>query len=545
MLPRPPRLIWRLLAAELAKGVLLSTGAIVLVVAFGATVKPIAEGSIGALDAVKFMAVATVPMLQYALPFGAGMAATLGYHRFASENEATAAAAGGVSHAALIAPALAAGLALGLALLALTGTVSPRFTRTLESIVTRDAASSIVRQIERGESVQIDDVILHADRAFQVGADPDTGAIDYFILEGVVAAAVDGASGELSADVAASRADVWLYPAEQDGEEVVAVYMVVGGGVAKQRGEALISLRKTEFGPWIIPGALGDDLDYMTDPQLAAVAENPESFRPVRRRRDQAAAVLAEARARTEIADTLAATAALALNAPGGGRIAIRDARLAARSPADLGFTPTEDANALGITWRREDGTLRQLRAASAALEIDVSPRDAATRLALTLTGVESDRALEGRRDELAVGSDLRLPADPAPRAFRLTAADLIEIARATEDPAIAKAGADLAGYILDVKREANANRHERAALSVAGFIMTPLGAIMALRLRESIPLHVYLWSFFPALACVIIASGGSSVAEEHGGPGLVVIWSGCAAFALYALFEFVRLRRH
>jgi len=579
MLPRPPRLIWRLLAAELAKGVLLSTGAIVLVVAFGATVKPVAEGAIGALDAIKFMAVATVPMLQYALPFGAGMAATLGYHRFASENEATAAAAGGVSHASLIAPALAAGLALGLALLALTGTVSPRFTRTLESIVTRDAASSIVRQIERGESVQIDDVILHADRAFQVGADPDTGAIDYFILEGVVAAAVDGATGGLSADVAASRADVWLYPAEQEGEDVVAVYMVVGGGVAKQRGEALISLRKTEFGPWIVPGALGDDLDYMTDPQLAAVAENPESFRPVRRRRDQAAAELAEARARTEIADTLAATAALALNDPAGGRIALRDARLApaasvpqADPPADppddpaggprveprvgeadaasepagrLVLVPSEGAASLDITWRREDGTLRQLRAASAALEIDVSPRDAATRIALTLSGVESDRALEGRRDELAVGTDLRLPADPAPRAFRLPAADLIEIARATEDPAIAKAGADLAGYILDVKREANANRHERAALSVAGFIMTPLGAIMALRLRESIPLHVYLWSFFPALACVIIASGGSSIAEAHGAPGLAVIWSGCAAFALFALFEFVRLRRH
>jgi len=549
MLPRPPKLLWRLLAAELLKGVALATGAIVLVVAFGATVKPVAEGSIGALDAIKFMAVATVPMLQYALPFGAGMAATLGYHRFASENEATAAAAGGISHTALITPAIAAGLALGLGLLALTGAVSPKFTRLLESIVTRDAASSIVRQIERGESVQIDDVILHADRAYQVGADPDTGAIDYFILEGVVAAAVDGASGGLTADVAAARADVWLYPAEQDGEDVVAVYMVVGGGVAKQQGEALISLRKTEFGPWIVPGALGDDLDYMTDDELSAVIEDPESFRPVRRRRDQAAAELAAARARTEIADTLAATAALSLNDPAGGRIVLRDARLAPSAPertsGALEILPAPNADAIDITWRRETGDLRQLTAESAALSLDVSPREAVTRVALELAGVASDQELEGRRESLSAGQDLRLPADPAPRAFQLPASDLIEIARATEDPDIAAAGRKLDGYILDVKREAAANRHERAALSVAGFIMTPLGAIMALRLRESLPLNVYLWSFFPALACVIIASGGSSVAEENGTPGLYLLWSGCAAFALYALFEFTRLRRH
>ena len=534
-----------MLGAELARGIVMATGAIVLAVAFGATIKPIADGSVGALDAIKFMAVAIVPMLQYALPFGACMAATLGYHRFASENEAIAASAGGISYGSMIAPALVAGVVLLASLLALTGLVAPKFTRVLESIVTKDAARTIVRQIERGESVVIDDVILHADRAFQVGADPSTGALDYFILEGVVAAAVDGETGTLSADVATQRADVWLYPAERDGEEVVAVYMLVTGGLAKQEGETLIRLRRTEFGPWIIPGALGDDLDYMTDAQLAAVAADPELYRPVTQRRDEVAAALARARARSEIAETVRGQASLTLVDPEGGRLAVNDAALASGARDRLRLVPREGADSIELTWRRADGSLRQLAAAKADLDVGVTVRERVSRITIALTDVASTGALEGRRDEVTLSESFGLTIDPAPEAFGLNALQLLEIAEASEDEDVTASGERLAKKYRDVRWEAIANRHERAALSVASLIMTPLGAIMALRLRDRIALHVYLWSFFPALACVVIASGGSSVAQEHGASGLYLMWTGCVAFGVFAVFEFLRLRHH
>lgn len=540
MFLRFPILIWRMLAFELLRGVTMSTGAIVLVVAFGATIKPVADGSIGALDAVMFMGVAIVPMLQYALPFGACMAATLGYHRFASENEGVAARAGGISYSALIAPALVGGIVLCAILLALTGLAAPRFTRTLESIVTKDAARTLIRQIERGEPVVIDDMILHADQAFHAGAPEGSGAIDYFILEGVVAAAVDNETGELNADVGAKRADVWLYPTKRDGQDAVAVYMSVGGGVAKQRGETLLRLDRTEFGPWIIPGALSDDLDYMTDRELAAVIADPELFRPVIRRREQAAAALGAARARSEVLSALTSEGSLTLLDADGGRLVISDVRA---GEGDR-LLPRAGAEQLAVTWRRSDGHLRQLRAESAELSLGVTPRERTTAGVLELYVVTSDEQREGRRDALVLGESFTLPNDPAPEAFALSAAELSQIASATPDAELAEAGRRLDDFIEDVRREATANRHERAALSLAGLIMTPLGAIMALRLRDSIPLHVYLWSFFPALACVIIASGGASVTEEHGDIGLVVIWAGCAGFAVFALFEFWRLRR-
>lgn len=532
-----------MLAVELLKGVVLATGTIVLVVAFGATIKPVADGSIGASDAVKFMGIAVVPMLQYALPFGACMAATLGYHRFASENESVAASAGGISYGTLIAPAIIGGALIGALLLGLTGHVAPRFTRVLESIVTKDAARTLIRQIERGESVTLGGVILHADEAFRIGPEPGTGALDYFILKGVVAAAVDEQTGNITADVASQRADVWLYPFEQDGEDVVAVIMRVTGGVAKQEGEALLRLEHTEFGPWVIPGAFGDSLDFKTDRELRAVLADPESYAPVTRRRAQAAAVLAQARARSEIIDTVRSQGQLTLTDPEGGRLALSEARLA--PTRELRLIPEAGSETVGLTWRRADGTLRQQSSDSVDLGVSVKAGDPVSRVSVELHNTSGDHISEGSRESLTLGESFTLPADPAHETFGLSAADLLTVTDASEDPAVRDAGGALRRYIVDVEREATANRHQRAALSLAGFIMTPLGATMALRLREKIPLHVYLWSFFPALTCVLVAAGGASYTEDNGAAGLYILWAGCAFFALFAVIEFIRLRRH
>ena len=91
---RPPILVWKLLLSDLWRLLALSASALVVVIAFAAAVRPLATGQLGPLSAVKFMLLAVPPMLQFALPFAAGFAATLAYHRFASENEAIAASAG-------------------------------------------------------------------------------------------------------------------------------------------------------------------------------------------------------------------------------------------------------------------------------------------------------------------------------------------------------------------------------------------------------------------------------------------------------------------
>src|SRR5688572_29493463 len=129
---RPPRTIWLFISRELWGLILLTTAVVVLIVAFCATVKPMAEGKLGSAEAARFLLYAIPPMLQYVLPFAAGFASTIAFHRMAADNELEAARVGGISYEMLLAPAAAAGLALAAALALISGEVVPRFLRSME-----------------------------------------------------------------------------------------------------------------------------------------------------------------------------------------------------------------------------------------------------------------------------------------------------------------------------------------------------------------------------------------------------------------------------
>ncbi len=91
-----PRLLFRYFLRELLRVFGISAAVLVLVIAFGAAIKPLAADDLfGPLQTAKFILLAIVPMLQFALPFAAGFAATLVLHRMTGDNEILAAAVGG------------------------------------------------------------------------------------------------------------------------------------------------------------------------------------------------------------------------------------------------------------------------------------------------------------------------------------------------------------------------------------------------------------------------------------------------------------------
>ena len=67
-----PWTLWRHVAWEVVRVFLVTTGVIVTVIAFGAAAKPLADNSIGADTILRYVALAMVPMLQFAIPFAAG-----------------------------------------------------------------------------------------------------------------------------------------------------------------------------------------------------------------------------------------------------------------------------------------------------------------------------------------------------------------------------------------------------------------------------------------------------------------------------------------
>ena len=78
-------ILTRTMAGELLKTILLTTAVLVSVIAFGAAIKPLARNLLGGTDILRYVALAAVPMLQYALPFSAGFGATLVMHRLATD----------------------------------------------------------------------------------------------------------------------------------------------------------------------------------------------------------------------------------------------------------------------------------------------------------------------------------------------------------------------------------------------------------------------------------------------------------------------------
>ena len=78
---------------------------LVIVIAFGAAIKPLSSDSLlTGWDTMKYLFLAIIPMLQFAIPFAGAFAVTISLHRMAQDNEFIAMAVSGQSYIRLLAP---------------------------------------------------------------------------------------------------------------------------------------------------------------------------------------------------------------------------------------------------------------------------------------------------------------------------------------------------------------------------------------------------------------------------------------------------------
>ena len=104
-----------------------SCGVLVMVIAFGAAIKPLAaDDLIGAWQTTKYIMLATIPMLQFALPFAAAFAATIVLHRMTTDHEIQAASVSGISYRRILLPIAAMGVVLVAVMVLLTQSIVPR-----------------------------------------------------------------------------------------------------------------------------------------------------------------------------------------------------------------------------------------------------------------------------------------------------------------------------------------------------------------------------------------------------------------------------------
>lgn len=537
----------------MAEGVLLS------ITVFAAAIRPLASGQIGPLGALKFMALASIPMLQYTLPFAACFATTLTYHRLTSDNEEVAMRAGGVSHRSMLAPAFGMGMLLMVGLAILTNETNPRFFHMMERVVKKDAARFIVGPIQRGEAARLDDLLVYADSAIRIDPDdlPDAAerttsglkAYDLLVLEGVVVVTTES-DGSISADIAAERAEVWLHAGVIDGQDttvaVIRLRNAVGENQGVGSGEGTFTLA-----PFEVPRSVSDKPKFYTTRQLRELYREPDINAGVDRRRRLLAAQLVTRLAEEEIRASLENEGRLVLTTEGGDRLIVRAAGVTDAGGA-LSLDPSPTSGRIDVDWRRADHGSRQQNASEAVLRISTDPQASAAFVSLELGDVKNIDSNEATLSELS-WSRMRLANDPAPAVFGADSTSLLGdadviLASLTGDGKprdLVKARNNLESRIDKLRREIVGQRNERLAYAVACLFITLTGAIMAIRLRDAMPLIVYLWSFFPAVATVVTISGGENVSSRNVGLGIVVIWGGITALASYGATVYLHVRRH
>ena len=558
-----PWTLWRYIFIEVGKLVLISTAVLVAVIAFAATVKPLADGKLTALDALRFMFYAVPPMLAYALPFAAGFGATLAYHRMAQDNEVTASFAGGLSHLKVLAPALAIGTVLSIGLATLNAQIIPRFLTRMERIVTKDLAQVMIRSLEQGESASFGDVQIHADAVSRV--DPDSDKIDdQFRLVGVVALQLDEA-GDIVAEVTAREAYVFMFKAEHlpDAERgdihpsknVVRMHFVDAFAMQRRSGE-VIDQGSFTSPPHELPNAFQDDPKFLTGGQLRDLRNDPERMNWIDDRRLDLARAIASDETIESLRSRAADTGIVSFRDTMGVEHRLRTGSLKWDGPTKRWrVAPTPGLDRVELEVYPADGSIERYSAERGFLEpVRVKPDDPFSEevggsMSFELT-LERVQVRTGSRDAMTERprwqfDGLAVDDDPYPTLRSMPSAELIARSQELDKGAINSRAERLTREIDKLNREITSKQHERLAMNASCLVMVFTGAVMALRLRHALPLVVYMWSFFPALGTIIFISSGQSTTHRQGWIGLPLLWFGVVALGVFAAWMFMKLRRH
>lgn len=559
-----PWTLWRSILGEMLKVIGVTALVLVLVISFGATIKPLSDGKLLASDALKFILLASVPMLAYALPVAAGFGATLVYFRVAQDNETLAAYAGGISHRRLLAPALACGVGLMAVLMALNEEVIPRFLRQMERMITVDLTRFVAQEIQRGRAVEFNSgrLMIIADQARRVEPTKSSGATDQILLTPFAAIELNE-QGQPTSEATAQAASLWLYPAGTIAgmdETQPVVWLRLRNVLVYQEGKGLGGFRDQVDQRWPVPNTFRDNPKFLTWGELSELSGHPERINWVDGARRKLAFALAERRGVEALQRDAKALGQLWMLDERGRPLVLYTSQVTWVNdhwklwPVAPGGSVGADISRVSVSG---DGattdSITRFFADEAALYYTTPPEQAGGRLdfRLVLTRVRASEAREGAERPSLSLPGVRPADDPAPELLDLPVNELLARAQAriggtsAPDPVLAEPISNLQTQMLRLSRSVLAKRHERMAMAASCLLTVITGAITALRLTRKLPLTVYLWTFFPALGCLVTISGGQQMTDFSGVPGLWLLWSGAGALLVYAVVLYRGVARH
>ena len=546
-----PSILFRHIVADLVRIMVLTASVLVAVIAFGAAIRPIMQNLLGAEDLLQFVIQASVPMLQFALPFAAAFAGTIVYARLTAENEVLAMSAAGLSYKRVLLPAAGLGLVLLVVMAILVDAAVPRFWTSMQRLLTRDVTRLFVAAVDRGEALVIDRTQLYADAAV-VTPTPVTegGPVTRLSLAGVAAIEL-GSDGRPTTEFTAEFATVDVYR-ENDSAYLKLVFR---NATAYSEGDAtLVYVPQAE--PEAIDLGKGirlkpKDLDLRG---LLDVWHNIERYHAVADPRSQAIAALAAIDHWSCIAARLAEGQPLRLvDAAGRRAYEVRNARLEGER-----LLPRQGGSLELVELDRGPAARRvSLSQATLRREADVrNPEGSFELVASSDHVVEGGASVNGRWPPRLGG----LLPSACPTRDRSTAsvAELTDEARAlgtspnAGDPvgqaraAAQSAAAAMNESVRRVRADIVARIVQRINQSLCAPLMLVLGAVLAVRLRGANPLQVYMLAFIPSIIDILLISGGEQMLKEATSVlGVLVASSGNIGLAVMIAIAYRQVARN
>jgi len=527
-----PRILLRHIIAELLRVQILTASVLVAVIAFGAAIRPIMQNLLGAEEVLQFVTLASVPMLQYALPFAGAFAGTIVYARLSADNEIVAMSAAGLSYRRILMPAAALGLVLFLGMALLVDAGVPRFWTSMRRLITRDVTRLFVSSVERGEAFRVGNTQLYADEVMVIpGQDIAGKGVEEGMGQGMpstrlalagVAAIETGPDGRTQTEFTAEFATVDVYRTD----ESAFLKLLFRNATAFRDGEdALVYVPQAE--PEAIDLGKGIQLEPkdLDSAGLLRVWNDVGGYHRVAEARREATSALTAVDAWTCVTKSLAETGTARFADAGGIRIyEVKNAQLMGSTLVPRG--KTGDVREIELVEIERGVVTKRASVKQATLNAEPRPKGAGMRFELLARAdtVADLRGLgSGRWPPRIVG--LAAENCPAPDRDGLALEALVGEAKASpelqEGPAAQAAaaaraaGARIEREVDDVRADIVARIVQRINQSLSAPLMLLLGAVLAIRLRGGNPLQIYLIAFIPSIADILLISGGEQMLKD------------------------------
>lgn len=575
-----PWTLYRYMLRELLKVLVLTTTVMVVVLSFVTAVGPLTDGVLGPAMFLRFVGYTMPTVLGFALPFAGAFAATVVFHGMTKDNEILACRAGGMSYGRIFAPVIGLGLVLMLVLLLLSNTVVPRFWQAATRTVEGDVLGVLVSRLNQNQPYIFKDngLVLYADAAEQRTPPAQSGAegLDadqYIVMQGVAIGQYDRETREVLNDTTASSASALLVR-DAFGKSYITLrlenpvyYDAVSGELQNigRFGDA-----QTDQ-PILLPNPISDEATFFTLGELMALKQQPQGFDTVR----EAKFELASAVSRQQLLHQL--EQGLSGEDGGPGFVKLRSGL------ADNYFVlsaPSIELSEFGLMLRGTDTEtvtidrydnaqligepIRRFESGEALLRVRTGRFDLEPEAELTMQNV-SILSLNEQGQATNKASyvfpamrmlDQRITIDPT----ELSAEQLNEWSRsqtAADTQPIKDARAMLRFRIVELRYLIDAEVYMRFATAIATPLLLVLGALLAVRLRDRLPLVVFFWSFVLAILTLVMINTGGSMAEQVNLKqvadgtgtdrtiGLGILWGGNLILLLVIGSLYLRLSRN